>query len=56
MQPLSPRYLDFVRRFVDGATTRSLLVGLARLGRLTIEPRRRPEDDAVEPVEQRDAA
>jgi hypothetical protein len=46
MQSLSPRYLDFVRRFVDGVTTRPLLVGLARLGRVKTRTTRPRDDEA----------
>jgi hypothetical protein len=55
MQLPSPRYLEFVRHFVDGMTTRPLLVALARTRRVTVE-RRRSEDDVSEPAKQRDAA
>jgi hypothetical protein len=55
MQLLSPSYLDFVRRLVDAATMRSLLVDLMRLQSLAIESRR-PNDESCERLEERDAA
>jgi hypothetical protein len=55
MQLLSPRYLEFVRHFVDAATTHTLLVDLARLRCVTVETKR-PEDETSKPREQRDAA
>lgn len=55
MQLLSPRHWEFVRHFVDAATTRSLLVDLERLRRVT-PVSNRPETDTLESSQQRDAA